>query len=119
MSFNRQNARKRRHRRIRKKLSGTAERPRLCVRKSLNHLTAQIIDDVNGRTLVGLSTHSTELRKQVKSGNVEGAKVLGKIVAEKAKANKIDSVIFDRGGHLYHGRIQALAEAVREAGLQF
>lgn len=114
----REAARKRRHKSIRKKIFGTAERPRLCVNKSLNHLVVQIVDDVKGHTLVGVSTSSPELRSQTKRGNKNGAKLLGKLVAEKAKAKKIEKVVFDRGGHIYHGRVRAVAEAAREAGLQ-
>ncbi len=119
MAFNRQKARQRRHKRIRKKMAGSAECPRFCVTKSLNHLTVQLIDDDSGRTLVGLSTTSAALRDQVKRGNKEGAQVLGKMVAEKAKAAKIERVIFDRGGSIYHGRVRMLADAAREAGLKF
>ncbi len=115
----RNEGRKRRHRSIRKKISGTAARPRMCVFKSLNHLTVQLVDDVAGRTLVGASTSSAELKTQVKRGNREGAAVLGKLIAEKAKAKSIEAVVFDRGGYIYHGRIKALADAAREAGLQF
>jgi large subunit ribosomal protein L18 len=119
MFMKRQEARKRRHIRIRKKMFGTAERPRFCVYKSHNHLMVQIVDDVKGETLLGLSTNSSELRSQIKRGNVSGAKVLGKLVAEQAKAKKIENVVFDRGGYIYHGRVRALAEAAREAGLKF
>lgn len=109
--------RDRRHRRIRKKVIGTPERPRLCVQRSLNHLAVQLIDDSAGRTLLGLSTYSKEFRDKVKRGNVEGAKILGRALAEQAKSQKIQSVVFDRGGCRYHGRIRALADAAREAGL--
>lgn len=119
MAYQRDKARKRRHRRIRKKLSGTPERPRLCVTKSLKHLTAQLIDDRAGRTLVGLSTYSKEVKTQTKTGNREGAKVLGRLIAEKAKQQKIETVVFDRGGYIFHGRIRELAEAAREGGLKF
>ena len=119
MLSSRAGARKRRHNRVRKKIFGTDQRPRFCVSKSLNHLAVQLIDDVKGRSIVGLSTSSPELRGQVKRGNVEGAKVLGQHIAAMAKASKIESVVFDRGGSIYHGRIKALADAAREAGLKF
>ncbi len=119
MLVNRMQAKIRRHRRIRKKIRGTSACPRLCVTKSALHLTVQIIDDEAGKTLLGLSTHSPQLRSKVKRGNREGAKVLGALMAEKAKALKIEKVTFDRGGSLYHGRIREFAEAAREAGLKF
>lgn len=119
MSFGREDARKRRHKRIRKQITGTTERPRLCVRKSLKHMSVQLIDDTKGQTLLGLSTYSPKLSGEVKRGNKEGAKELGKLVAAAAKAQKIESVVFDRGGHLYHGRVRALAESLRESGLKF
>lgn len=105
----------RRTQRIRKTMSGTAERPRLRVRRTLKHIYVQVIDDVSGSTLLAAS--SVELK--VNGGNIEGAKAVGKLVGEKAKQKSIDKVCFDRGGHLYHGRIKALAEAARETGLQF
>lgn len=119
MLINRQKARMKRHNRIRKKVFGTAERPRFCVYKSLNHIEVQLIDDVLGQTLLGISTNSPELRNKVKRGNVGGAKALGKLVALKAGVKKIENVVFDRGGYIYHGRIRAVAEAAREAGLKF
>jgi large subunit ribosomal protein L18 len=119
MSFERQKARERRHRRVRKKIFGTAQRPRFCVYKSLKHLSVQIIDDAKGATLLGLSTNSSDLRSQGKRGNVDGAKALGKLVAERAKAKNIENVVFDRGGYIYHGCIRALAEAAREEGIKF
>ena len=106
--------RQRIHTRIREKLSGTTERPRLNVYRSLNHIYAQVIDDQKGETLVSASTI-----KQKTGGNVAAAKEIGKEVAEKAVAKGIKKVVFDRGGFLYHGRIKALAEAAREAGLDF
>ena len=108
--------RKRRHARVRAKLSGTAECPRLNVFRSNTQIFAQIIDDVKGVTLV--SSSSVELKIK-NGGNVEGAKLVGKDIAEKAKKAKINKVVFDRGGYLYHGRVQALAEAARENGLEF
>ena len=119
--IDRNEARVRRHIRLRKKLSGTAERPRLSVYKSLHHIYAQIIDDVQGKTLLTASTVDPEIRAQVKGygGNVESAKVVGKVIAERAQAKGIKEVIFDRGGYNYHGRVAALAEAARENGLEF
>ena len=108
--------RKRRHTRVRNKISGTAECPRLNVFRSNTQIFAQIIDDVKGVTLV--SSSSVELKIK-NGGNVEGAKLVGKDIAEKAKKAKINKVVFDRGGYLYHGRVQALAEAARENGLEF
>ena len=108
--------RKRIHSRIREKLAGTAERPRLNVYRSLNHIYAQVIDDQKGETLVAASTLE---RKTKTGGNVAAAKEVGKAVAEKAVAKGIKQVVFDRGGYLYHGRVKALADAAREAGLEF
>lgn len=106
---------KRRAERIRKKISGTAERPRLHVTRSLKHIYVQIIDDSTGRTLAAASS----LALKVDGGNVAGAREVGKAIGEKAKELSLTAVSFDRGGHLYHGRVKALAEAAREAGLQF
>jgi large subunit ribosomal protein L18 len=106
--------RQRIHNRIRAKLSGTAERPRLNVYRSLNHIYAQVIDDQAGQTLVSASTI-----KMKTGGNIAAAKEIGKAVAEKAVEKGIKKVVFDRGGYLYHGRIKALADAAREAGLEF
>jgi large subunit ribosomal protein L18 len=112
--------RRRIHRRVRQTVRGTAERPRLCVYRSLTHLYAQVIDDAAGRTLAAASSVDKETRKQVKGGgNVAAAKIVGKVVAERAKAKGIAQVVFDRGGYRYHGRVKALAEAAREAGLKF
>ena len=108
--------RKRRHARIRSKISGTAECPRLSVFRSNTQIFVQIIDDVKGVTLA--SSSSVELKIK-NGGNVEGAKAVGKDIALKAKKLKITKVVFDRGGYLYHGRVQALAEAARENGLDF
>jgi len=102
------------HFRIRQKLSGTAERPRLNVYRSLNHIYAQVVDDQTGQTLVSAS--SIKLKS---GGNVAAAKETGKAVAEKAVAKGIKRVVFDRGGYLYHGRVKAFADAAREAGLEF
>ena len=106
------------HRRIRRKVSGTAERPRLSVYRSLNHISAQLIDDVNGRTIASASTVEKDLRGS-SGGNVDAARQIGKLVAERAKEQGIEQVVFDRGGYIYHGRVKGLAEAAREAGLKF
>lgn len=111
-------SRRRRHFRVRKKISGTPERPRLAVFRSSGHIYAQAIDDVNGRTLAAASTMEKDLRTGA-TGNVEAAKKVGRLVAERAKAAGITSVVFDRGGFHYHGRVAALADAAREAGLEF
>lgn len=113
-------ARLKRHLRVRKKISGTPARPRLSVYRSSKHIYAQLIDDISGTTLVSASTVDKELAGQVKNGgNVEAARMVGELIAKRAKAKGYESVVFDRGGYLYHGRIQALADAAREAGLQF
>jgi large subunit ribosomal protein L18 len=108
--------RQRVHWRIRQKMQGTAERPRLNVYRSLNHIYAQIIDDAAGQTLVSASSLSAKLKT---GGNVAAAKEVGKLVAEQALKKGIKRVVFDRGGYLYHGRMKALAEAAREGGLEF
>jgi large subunit ribosomal protein L18 len=108
--------RKRVHFRIRQKLEGTAERPRLNVYRSLNHIYAQVIDDAKGVTLISASTVADKIKA---GGNVAAAKEVGKMVAERAVEKGIKKVVFDRGGYLYHGRIKALADAAREAGLEF
>jgi large subunit ribosomal protein L18 len=114
---NKRNAiRQRIHARIRQKLSGTTERPRLNVYRSLNHIYAQVVDDQKGETLVSASTLALKLKT---GGNVAAAKEIGKAIAEKAVEKGIKKVVFDRGGFLYHGRIKAVAEAAREAGLEF
>ena len=107
-----------RHKRIRENLSGTAEKPRLNVFRSNANITAQIIDDEKGVTLVSASTLEKEL-KITNGGNVEAAKKIGEEIAKRAKKAKITEVVFDRGGYLYHGRVKALAEAARENGLEF
>ena len=109
--------RAKRHARVRGKISGTAERPRLCVFRSENHIYAQIIDDVAGHTLVAASSHEKNLA--AKGGNCEGATLVGKLVAERALEKGIKEVVFDRGGYVYHGRVKALAEGAREGGLEF
>ncbi len=108
--------RKRVHTRIRERIQGTTERPRLNVYRSLNHIYAQVIDDSEGRTLVSASTVADKVKT---GGNVAAAKEIGKLVAERAKEKGIKKVVYDRGGYLYHGRIKALADAAREAGLEF
>jgi large subunit ribosomal protein L18 len=108
--------RKRIHTRIREKLSGTGDRPRLNVYRSLNHIYAQVIDDQKGETLVSASSLAMKLKT---GGNIAAAKEIGKTVAERASEKGIKRVVFDRGGYLYHGRIKALADAAREAGLDF
>jgi large subunit ribosomal protein L18 len=105
------------HTRIRARVQGTAERPRLAVFRSLKHIYAQVIDDRQGHTLVAAS--SSGKSASTNGGNVAGAKAIGKLIAERAKEKGISKVVFDRGGFLYHGRIKALADAAREAGLEF
>ena len=111
---------KRRHVRVRKKLSGTAERPRLCVFRSLNHAYAQVVDDKLGHTLVSASTLDREIKSEVDGKRkTEAAQFVGKLVAERAMKRGITKVAFDRGGYKYHGRVKALAEAARKVGLVF
>jgi large subunit ribosomal protein L18 len=105
------------HRRIRRKLSGTPQRPRLAVFRSVAHIYAQVIDDTEGKTIVSAST--VDKGGRTKGGNVVAAKAIGKLVAERAREKGIKSVVFDRGGYVYHGRVKALADAAREAGLEF
>jgi len=120
VSKERRVARKKRQVRVRKKVTGSAERPRLCVFRSSKHIYAQIIEDVTGKTLVAASTSTKGVPEGIKySGNVEAAKAVGKQIAEKALAKDIKQVVFDRNGFLYHGRVKALADAAREAGLNF
>jgi large subunit ribosomal protein L18 len=110
-------ARLRRHHRVRKKVRGTAERPRLAVFRSNRHISAQVIDDLTGRTLASASTVEAELRGTA-TGNRQAASAVGRLVAERAKAAGIERVTFDRGGFLYHGRVASVADAAREAGLE-
>ena len=118
--LSRQAHRERIHLRMRKKLAGTSERPRLCVRRSLHHLYAMLVDDVRGHTLASVSTLEKSVAGELSSKtNVEAAKAVGTAIAAKAKATGISDVVFDRGGYKYHGRVQALADAAREAGLKF
>jgi len=119
ISKERRVARKKRQTRVRRKITGSVERPRLCVFRSSKHIYAQIIEDVSGKTLVAASTVAKDAGDSTYSGNVDAAKQVGKQIAEKALAQDIKQVVFDRNGFLYHGRIKALAEAAREAGLTF
>jgi large subunit ribosomal protein L18 len=112
--------RERLHSRLRRKISGSTERPRLCVFRSSRHIQAQVIDDVQGKTLAYAGSLDKDVRGQIKGGgNVAAAKVVGKAIAERAKSAGVEKVVFDRGGYQYHGRVKALAEAAREAGLKF
>lgn len=112
--------RNRRHLRVRKNVFGTSERPRLAVYRSLNHMYAQIIDDTNGQTLVSASTVEKELKGKLGNcSNITAAKEVGSLIAKKALEKGINKVVFDRGGNIYHGRVLALADAAREAGLDF
>ena len=111
---------KKRHRRVRVKIKGTSEAPRLAVYRSVKHIYAQIIDDTKGITLVSASSDDKELKTKLKhGGNIEAAKVVGEALAKRAVAKNITDVVFDRGGFVYHGRVEALADAAREAGLNF
>lgn len=115
----RRNGRIRRHRRVRKKIHGTATRPRLAVFRSNKHLSVQVIDDDAGTTLAAASTNESELRSAGTGSSVEAATKIGELIGERAKAAGIEKVVFDRGGFAYHGRIAAVASAAREAGLEF
>jgi large subunit ribosomal protein L18 len=122
MSINRKMAvrerqRQRRHRRVRKKVEGSAERPRLAVFRSNKHISAQVIDDRSGRTIAAASTTEADIRSGA-TGNKEAASQVGRLVAERAKAAGVTKVVFDRGGNLYHGRVAAVADAARDAGLE-
>ena len=108
--------RKRVHKRIRRKVAGSTERPRLAVFRSVKHIYAQVIDDAVGHTLAAASSNEKSAKN---GGNVAGAKAVGKLLAERAKDKGVKSVVFDRGGYLYHGRVKALADAAREGGLEF
>ena len=108
------------HTRIRKTISGNADRPRLCVYRSSKYIYAQIIDDTQGKTLVAASTKEKDVRGDLKNaGNIQASKNVGKAIAERAREKGIETVVFDRGGYLYHGRVKAVAEAARESGLKF
>lgn len=115
----RNKTRQRVHTRIRTRLAGTTERPRLNVYRSLNHIYTQLIDDAKGVTIASASTVAKKGTEAAVGGNIEAARTVGKLIAERAQAAGIKKVVFDRGGYLYHGRIKALAEAAREAGLEF
>jgi large subunit ribosomal protein L18 len=109
-----------RHRRIRKKIVGTSERPRVCLHRSSRNIAAQVIDDADGKVIFGMSTLAKDLRKKIKNGgNLQAAEVLGEAFAKEAQKKGIKQVRFDRGGYLYHGRIKAFAEAARKGGLEF
>ena len=112
-------ARQRRHRRIRVRISGTPQRPRLCVFRSLQHIYAQLIDDESGRTLVAASSNEPVARSEAGGSKTEHARAVGRAIAERARDRGVSAVVFDRGGYVYHGRVKALAEAAREAGLEF
>jgi large subunit ribosomal protein L18 len=116
----RRKTRRARHERIRKRVAGSAERPRLCVRRSLNHIYAQLVDDGTGRSLVQVSSLAPEVRAAAgDKAKTELSKEVGRLVAQRALEKGIKNVVFDRGGFLYHGRVKAVAEAAREAGLEF
>jgi large subunit ribosomal protein L18 len=121
----REQARKRRQERVRKKVQGTPARPRLSIFKSAKHIYGQLIDDIHGHTMAAASSLSPSFRVRaqnaegVSGGNVGGAKIVGQLIAEQARAKGITQIVFDRNGFLYHGRLKALAEGAREAGLQF
>jgi len=115
-----EDARKKRHARIRRRLSGSPERPRMCVFRSDRHISVQIIDDTTGKVLVSASSLSKEFREQgLKGSGVPAAKAVGALIAGKAVAQSIEKVVFDRSGFIYHGRVKALADAAREKGLKF
>jgi large subunit ribosomal protein L18 len=121
---NRLRGRDRRHLRVRKKISGTGQKPRLCVFRSLKHIYAQLIDDETGRCLVTVSSLSADIQREMASakdrkGKTMVSSMVGKLIAARAKASGIEAVAFDRGGYLYHGRVKALAEGAREGGLKF
>ncbi|HKV28256.1 MAG TPA: 50S ribosomal protein L18 [Candidatus Acidoferrales bacterium] len=112
--------RKRIHQRMRQTLAGSEDRPRLCVYRSLKHIRVQVVDDHKRHTLAAASSLDADVKNKIKGGgNIAAAKLVGKIIAERARAAGVEKVVFDRGGYQYHGRIQALAEAAREAGLKF
>jgi large subunit ribosomal protein L18 len=119
--FDRSAAVIKRHRRVRKHVSGTPERPRLCVSRSLHHIRAQVIDDVSGRTLAAASTQDADVKKALKksTSSVEAAAAVGKAIAERGKKAGVTTVVFDRGGYQYHGRVKALADAARNEGWTF
>lgn len=116
----RRGARLKRHQRVRRRVHGTAERPRLAVYRSLHHISVQLINDVEGHTLAAASTHEADLRQAVQStGSSDAAAAVGRAIADRGKSLGVSTVVFDRGGYQYHGRIKALADAARDAGLEF
>jgi len=117
--LSRNELRKKRHRRVRKRLVGTPARPRLCVYKSLKHIYAQLIDDTRGHTLASASTLEPEVRERIKSADREAARLVGELIAKRARELGIREVVFDRAGYPYHGKVRELAEAAREGGLIF
>lgn len=123
MKLNKEAALARRHRRVRGRVEGSLERPRLAVHRSLKHIYVQIVDDVSGRTLVAASSNESAFREkvtdEVKGWNITGASLVGKLIAERAQQKGVTSVVFDRGGYPYHGRVKALADGAREGGLVF
>ena len=119
MQFNKNEARQKRHARVRKRVAGDAERPRLSVYRSNKNIYVQVVNDEVGHTLAAASTLDASLRADKKGANVDGAVAVGKLIAERAKAAGVTKVVYDRGGYLYHGRIKALADAAREGGLDF
>lgn len=119
MRGNRSEMRTIRRRRIRSTISGTADRPRMSVFRSAKHISAQLIDDVEGKTMVAASTTEKELKTMKEKATCEGAKRIGALIAERAQAKGISTVVFDRGGYLFHGRVKALADSAREKGLKF
>jgi len=123
MKLSKEDALARRHRRVRAKVNGTLERPRLAVHRSLKHIYVQAIDDVGGRTLAAASSNEPDFRaqatKEAHGGNVGGAKKVGQLLAQRAREKGITQVVFDRGGYPYHGRVKSLADGARESGLEF
>jgi len=118
-SSQRHAGRLRRHRRVRKKISGTAERPRLAVYRSNKHISVQVVDELNGHTIAAASTVEPDLRKQGSGSTVDAAKRVGTLIAQRAKSAGVTKVVYDRGGFIFHGRVAAAADAAREAGLEF
>jgi large subunit ribosomal protein L18 len=120
LSVKKEIARKKRHSRVRKKVTGTSDKPRLNVFRSVKHIYAQVIDDASGATLIAASSADKELKgKVITGGNIEAAKTVGQLIAKRSSDKGIAQVVFDRGGYLYHGRVKALADAAREGGLKF
>jgi large subunit ribosomal protein L18 len=118
-SSKRYSGRLRRHRRVRKKITGTAERPRLAVYRSNKHISVQVIDDLTGHTIAAASTVEPDMRKQGSGATVDAAKRVGTLIAQRAKSAGVTKVVYDRGGFIFHGRVAAAADAAREAGLEF